>query len=251
MKNVTKNERTHALMKAGLALLLGGSVACGEVPTSYSQFVEEGPNVWAVAAERQLEDIPQLSLDAGTGDERLLASELVGDASKLHSGIVSPKIGQAHFKESTTEKDRGIPEEYPDLLGDESAAFQVQLGTKTMRLTAHDLSFDSISDGESFMLEVESVHSDAVLGLSTLRLDPSQQVGAGKDPNPAFKLRLGETIWSNRSNGQCYPSVVLDIDGKSELALWGRLKGTLCDGSVEREFAGTFAALKPGIRALQ
>ena len=31
-------------------------------------------------------------------------------------GIVSPEIGQAHFKESTTEKDRGIPEEYPDLL---------------------------------------------------------------------------------------------------------------------------------------
>ena len=117
-----------------------------------------------------------------------------------------------------------------------------------MRLT--DLSFDSLSDGEGFVLDVESADRDAALRLSTLRLDPSR-VGAGKDPNPAFKLRFGETMWSNRSNGQCYPSVVLDIDGKSELALWGRLKGTLCDGSVEREFAGTFAALKPGVRALQ
>ena len=251
MNNVIKNEKAHGLMKAGLALLLGGSVACGEAPTSYSEYVEDGPNVWAFEAERQFEEVPQLGVDTINGDEMHFASEVAGAASKLHKGIVSPEIGQAHFKESTIEKDRGIPEVYPDLLGDESAAFQLLLGTKTMRLTAHDLSFDSVSDGEGFVLDVESADSDAALRLSTLRLDPSQQVGAGKDPNPAFKLRFGETMWSNRSNGQCYPSVVLDIDGKSELALWGRLKGTLCDGSVEREFAGTFAALKPGVRALQ
>ena len=35
MKNVIKNEKAHGLMKAGLALLLSGSVACGEAPTSY------------------------------------------------------------------------------------------------------------------------------------------------------------------------------------------------------------------------
>ena len=120
-----------------------------------------------------------------------------------------------------------------------------------MRLSADDVSFNILSNGEGYALDVESANEDGAMSLTTQRLDPSQQVGAGKNPNPAFKLRFGETIWSNRSNGQCYPSVVLDIDGKSELALWGRLKGTLCDGSVEREFAGTFAALKPGVRALQ
>ena len=251
MKNVIKNKKGHGLIKTGLALLLGGSVACGEVPTSYSEYVEDGPKVWAFEAERQFEEVPHLGVDAMNGDEMRFASEVAEYASKLHQGIVSPEIGQAHFKESTIEKERGIPEEYPDLLGDESATFQLLLGTKTMRLTAHDLSFDSLSDGEGFVLDVESADRDAALRLSILRLDPSQQLGAGKDPNPAFKFRFGETMWSNRSNGQCYPSVVLDIDGKSELALWGRLKGTLCDGSVEREFAGTFAALKPGVRALQ
>ena len=251
MKNVIKNKKGHGLIKTGLALLLGGSVACGEAPTSYSEYVEDGPKVWAFEAERQFEEVPHLGVDAMNGDEMRFASEVAEYASKLHQGIVSPEIGQAHFKESTIEKERGIPEEYPDLLGDESSAFQLLLGTKTMRLTAHDLSFDSLSDGEGFVLDVESADRDAALRLSILRLDPSQQLGAGKDPNPAFKLRFGETMWSNRSNGQCYPSVVLDIDGKSELALWGRLKGTLCDGSVEREFAGTFAALKPGVRALQ
>ena len=38
MKNVAKNEKAHGLMKAGLALLLSGSVACGG-STSYSEYV--------------------------------------------------------------------------------------------------------------------------------------------------------------------------------------------------------------------
>ena len=66
MKNVIKNEKAHGLMKAGLALLLGGSVACGEAPTSYSEYAENGPNVWAFEAESQFEDVPHLGLDVVT-----------------------------------------------------------------------------------------------------------------------------------------------------------------------------------------
>ena len=71
MNNVIKNEKAHGLLKAGLALLLGGSVACGEAPTSYSEYVEDGPNVWAFEAERQFEEVPQLAVDAMNGDEIL------------------------------------------------------------------------------------------------------------------------------------------------------------------------------------
>ena len=252
MENLLNTKRMNVMMKTGLALLLGGNIACGEAPTSYSEFVEEGPSVLAFETERQFEVAPEIDLEL-TGDEsRLEAStRMTRENMKLHGGIVSPDIAQLHYKESTTEKERGIPDDYPDLLGEESATFQLLLGTKAMRLTAQDQSFAEPAEGEGFVLEVTSSFSDAAMKLKTKRLDPSQQLGAGKSPDPGFELSLGEGVWSNRSNGECYPSVVLDIDGKSELALWGRIKGTLCDGKEVREFAGTFAALKPGTRALQ
>ena len=84
MKNVIKNEKAHGLMKAGLALLLSGSVACGEAPTSYSEYVEDGPNVWAFEAERQFEEVPQLGVDTINGDEMHFASEVAGDHLGRH-----------------------------------------------------------------------------------------------------------------------------------------------------------------------
>ena len=88
-----------------------------------------------------------------------------------------------------------------------------------MRLTAHDLSFDSLPTEKVLCWTSRSADSDFTLRLNTLRLDPSQQVGAGKT-QITFKLRFkGDHVVKPLSNGQCYPSVVLDIDGKSELAL--------------------------------
>lgn len=253
MKTLLNTKSTKVILKTGLAILLGSNIACGEAPTHYNTLVDEGPSIPMIQTEVNLEPSIDLESDLSTGilDGADLSKLLEAGSAKPHQGIVSNEIGQAHYREATTEKDRGIPTEFPDLLGEESATFEISLGTKTFRLTAQDRSFEQDLEVEHFVLSLTDTPSDAMMKLTTSMLDPSTQVGAGKNPDPAIKLTLGETEWTNLSNGECAPAVVFEIDDKSELALWGRIKGTLCDGEVEREFAGTFAALKPGIRALQ
>lgn len=147
------------------------------------------------------------------------------------------------------EKERGIPEGYPDLLGEESATFNVLHGVKSFRLTAESISFFHDSEEDMFELKVDNPSEDVAMRLRLSSLDPSQQIGEGKFPDPMFELNIGPSVWSNRSEDHCTPLVELGIDGKSPYALWGRFKGTLCEGDSEREFAGTFASLKPGVRA--
>ena len=241
------------VVTGALTVLMSGVVACGEAPAHDSVFVDESQDIRAQGTSYDLNG-------SVAGDDLFEAEFIEGvraadDAKlvvqKIHGGITTPELGQMQYKKATTEKERGIPEHYPDLLGEEAATFELQLGTKKVRLVSYDLSFQDNSEDSPYILDVANEYVDAAMKLTVSHIDPSQQVGAGKDPKPAFKLNIDDTLWTNISNGECYPSVVLDITGKSHLALWGRIKGSLCDGETSREFAGTFAALKPGIRALQ
>ena len=253
MKTLISRILNKTALTGAVCLLSIGVTACGEAPDQYQAFVDDGSAVVAQEASRDL----QSTIDGGdefTGDlirPNNGSERLAFKTFKVHEDIVAPELGQAHYKEATIEKERGIPEDYPDLFGNESATFELRLGTKVYRLVAEDFSFEQRDEDDAFVVDVSNEYLDAAMKLSVSLIDPSQQVGAGKNPDPAFKMRVGETSWTNISNGECTPSVVLDIMDKSHLALWGRIKGTLCDGKEVREFAGTFAALKPGIRALQ
>ena len=176
----------------------------------------------------------------------------MGDVHHIDRSInIATRCDEAVFQPSLVlEKERGIPEGYPDLLGEESATFNVLHGVKSFRLTAESLSFSHDSDEGVYELKVVNPSEDVALKLRLSRLDPSQQIGEGKLPDPLFQLNVGASVWSNRSEDRCTPLVELGIDGKSTHALWGRFKGTLCDGPIEKEFAGTFSALKPGVRAI-